>query len=247
MMDNGGTVETYALVEQELCRIPDVTAARIVADSTGRPVEVHILASPAKAAKQIVRDVQSVAMATFGLDLDRRIISVVQLDTMPAPGGVAPPEPGAADPPDVALTNGHRAPPPAPVATHRIVVDGVTAVRNGMDCSVQVALRREDDLAVGVTEGLVVSGSAQRLVASATLSALRQFEPAASRAEVETAILVRVGERMVAVASVVFLVPPYEEVVSGSAMVRSAGGEYDATARAVLDATNRRLAQLASP
>src|SRR5437773_10958720 len=46
----------------------------------GRPTEVHILASPEKHAKQVVRDIQSVAMASFGLDLDRRLISVVQLE-----------------------------------------------------------------------------------------------------------------------------------------------------------------------
>src|SRR5919112_1665700 len=69
-------------VEAALVRIPEVTAARIVADATGRIVEVHILSLPHKHAKQVVRDVQSVAMATFGLDLDRRIVSVVQLDAV---------------------------------------------------------------------------------------------------------------------------------------------------------------------
>src|SRR2546421_11056716 len=67
-------------VEKELCRLPEVNAARIVEDEIGRPVEVHILASRDKHAKQIVRDVQSVAMATFGLELDRRLVSVVQLE-----------------------------------------------------------------------------------------------------------------------------------------------------------------------
>src|SRR5256885_16601009 len=62
----------YAEVERELCRIPEVTAARIVVNGDGRPTEVHVLASPDKHAKQVVRDIQSVAMATFGLTLDRR-------------------------------------------------------------------------------------------------------------------------------------------------------------------------------
>jgi hypothetical protein len=215
--------EDYQAVEKELCRIPDVSAARIVADASGRPVEVHILASPAKHAKQVVRDIQSVAMATFGLELDHRIISVVQLDGLPAVHG----ESSAPDEADVV----------------RIVVGGVTAVRHANHCSAQVALLRGDEQAVGVAEGLMVSGSELRLVASATLNALRQLEPAAVQADVETATLARLGDRMVAVASVVFLVPPYEEVVAGSAIVRIAG-EHDAMVRAVLDATNRRLVQL---
>ena len=66
-------------VEAELCRLPDVTAVRLVADPIGRPLEVHVLAHAGKPAKQIVRDVQSVALASFGLEFDRRIVSVVQL------------------------------------------------------------------------------------------------------------------------------------------------------------------------
>ena len=69
-------------LEQELCRVAEITAARVVADDQGVISEVHILSLPNKHAKQVVRDVQSVAMATFGLDLDRRIVSVVQLDAV---------------------------------------------------------------------------------------------------------------------------------------------------------------------
>ncbi len=66
-------------VEREICRLPDVSIARLVADPDGRVVEVHVVAVPGKHPKQIVRDVQSISLASFGLDLDRRIISVVQL------------------------------------------------------------------------------------------------------------------------------------------------------------------------
>src|SRR5688500_13010697 len=69
-------------LEQELCRIPDITAARVVTDDSGDPVEIHVLSLPSKHPKQVVRDVQSVAVARFGLELDHRLISVVQLDTV---------------------------------------------------------------------------------------------------------------------------------------------------------------------
>src|SRR5438067_995582 len=77
-------------IEKELCRLPAVNAARIVADDIGRPKELHILAGPGKSPKQIARDVQSVAMATFGMELDHRIISVVQLDQAHADAVLAP-------------------------------------------------------------------------------------------------------------------------------------------------------------
>jgi hypothetical protein len=228
-------------VERELVRIPEVTAARIVADDQGNPVEVHILASPEKHAKQVVRDVQSVAMASFGLDLDRRLISVVQLDG----GGnghssmTAPDTAGAAS--ATSPSNGH-----SPIdldAGHRITVERVIAVRDGLQCDVEVSLRRGSDTATGQAGGSMATSAVLRSVAQATLGALRELVPAAARADLESAVIVTLGDRAVAVTSIVILVPPYEEVVSGSAVVRMAG-DHDAMARAVLDATNRRLPQL---
>ena len=95
MDGDGGEVQHEALdpieaeiieLERELCRLPEVSAARIVADRVGRPTEIHILAHGSKHPKQVVRDVQSVALASFGIEVDRRIVSVVQLGGQP--GGV---------------------------------------------------------------------------------------------------------------------------------------------------------------
>lgn len=208
-------------VERELCRLPEVNAARIVEDEIGRPVEVHILASRSKHAKQIVRDVQSVAMAEYGLDLDRRLISVVQLE-----GGAG----------DEHVTS-------EPVGSTRVSIEGITAEKQGMRSLVRVTLSRDDVHATGTAEGSIASSTRHRLVAHATLEALRQLVPAAEATDVDTAAVVRVGQRDVAVASVVFVMPPAEDVISGSALVRE-GGEQDAMVRAVLDATNRRLTRL---
>lgn len=223
-LDGGTDLE---VLERELQRVPEITAARIVADSTGVITEVHILSLPTKHAKQVVRDVQSVAMARFGLDLDRRIVSVVQLD------GVATSSVVTADD----LDDDDSQP------LGRITVEGVTAVRSGMQCTAQVVLTRGNEKATGVTEGLGATGTTLRLVAQATVSALRQLEPAATKADVETATIVHLGDRRVAITNVVVAVPPYEEIIAGSAIVHAAG-DLDAVARAVLDATNRRLPHL---
>ena len=285
-------------LERELCRIPEVTAARVVAGPTGAIEEVHILSLPLKHAKQVVRDVQSVAMATFGLDLDRRIVSVVQLDappgarvagapaepvvepatepgaeqepapatpaaapeslaTTPATTRAAAPEPppppplpgGIVDPTlaalagalDVSMAAPHHAPTNG--ADTRINVDTVMATRSSHQATAEVVLSRGNDLSTGTAEGIGATNSVLRLVAQATISALRLLEPAAAWADVEAAMVVTLGSRQVALTTVVLVVPPYEEVCAGSAVVRSAG-ELDAVARAVLDATNRRLPQL---
>jgi hypothetical protein len=82
-----------------------------------------------------------------------------------------------------------------------------------------------------------------RLVAQATLDALRQLEPMAETLDVDSALVVRVGGVDVAVVTVIFVLPPEEQIISGSSIVRQ-NNEADAIARAILDATNRRMMML---
>jgi hypothetical protein len=207
-------------VEREICRLPDVTIARLVGEPDGRVSEVHIVAHAGKHPKQIVRDVQSIALASFGLELDRRVISVVQL--------------------------GGRALDERFTAEIRPSIVAITAEANGLRSLVRVTLAREDDEAVGFAEGSIATTARHRLVAGATVDALRQLEPAAECVDVDHAQIVRVGAHDIAVVTVVFVVPPSEQLVSGSAIVRPQQ-EADAVARAVLDATNRRLAYVNVP
>jgi hypothetical protein len=161
------------------------------------------------------RDVQSIALAVRPR-LDRRIISVVQL------GG---------DAFDHESATGFRS-----------SVVAITAEPNGFDRSC-VTLGRDDEESVGFAEGSVATTARHRLVATATVDALRQLEPAAECIDVDHAQILRVGAHDIAVVTVVFVLPPSEQLVSGSAIVRPQQ-EADAVARAVLDATNRRLAYI---
>lgn len=220
MPDEQVTTETDLRdVETEICRLPDVIAARIVAADGGRPVEVHVLAQTGKHPKQVVRDVQSVALASFGLEIDRRIVSVVQLG------------PNGSDLPDAS-------PPP----TLRARVTSIETQVAGTRSSIRVAISLGDDEAVGFDEGSAAASARARLVASATLDALRQLEPAAECLDVAAAEVVRVGTDDVAVVTLVSLDPPNEQRLAGSAIVSQQVD--DATVRAVLDATNRRLPYL---
>lgn len=245
----------FGEVERALCRIPEVSAARIVVDGAQQPVEVHILASPEKHAKQLVRDIQSVAMVSFGLDIDRRVISVVQLEGLGELGNNHEPPDGRARDSDANADRREVVAAPVSAArngitTHsglaRVIVDHVRTLGTRMECTAEVTLRRNGESASGAATGLQTTGNSIRLVAQATLWALQTFEPAANRAHVEAATIITLSERRLAIAVVTLLDPPHEEVLTGSATVRAAG-ELDATARAVLDAVNRRLLQRELP
>jgi hypothetical protein len=205
-------------VEREICRLPDVSITRLVAEPNGRVSEVHVVARPGKHPKQIARDVQSIALASFGLELDRRIISVVQL------GG------------DVLDSQIF-------AAYLRPSVIAITAEANGLRSLVRVTLGREEEEAVGFAEGSIATTARHRLVAVATVDALRQLEPAAECIDIDSVQIVRIDANDIAVVTVVFVMPPSEQLVSGSAIVRPQQ-EADAVARAVLDATNRRIAYI---
>jgi hypothetical protein len=223
------------------------------------PCEVHVLATPAKPAKQVVRDVQSVAMATFNLDLDRRIVSVVQLDSASGLGSARAPGPRdetaaggdhILEEEAAAVRQGGVGPATRPAAgphgSPRIGLSGVTVGRDGFRTTVEVTLSWQGIKAVGWEAGSASRVAIRRQVALATLAALRQLDPAAERLDVETATVSLMGDREVAATTLVVLSPPHEEVLAGMAVV-GATGPADAMARAVLDAVNRRLGVLQRP
>ncbi len=219
--DPSGSEAELRELEDELCRLGGVLAVRVVGDRNGRPIEVHVLADQSKPAKQTVRDVRAVAQTMFGLELDHRIVSVAQLDS--APEHVA----------DIATT---------PLAA-RARVGRVSFEAQGVRADVRVVLVDGDLEYAGYAEGSVAAVARPQLVALATLDAVRQSDSAAEAIHVLSADITRVGPTRVAVVSVVYVEPPIELFVSGSAVVRQ--DRDDAVARAVLDATNRRLGRTA--
>lgn len=219
----GGVLELQVL-EEELCRLSGVLAVRVVGDRIGRPIEVHVLADNSKPAKQTVRDVRSVAQTVFGLELDHRIVSVAQFDTNES---------------DESPTQS------APARTEtRVRVESVRFDSQGVRATAQVVLAAGEQQQSGFAEGSVAAIGRPQLIAAATLDALRQVEPAADAVHLSAADIARVGKNRIAVVTVVWVEPPLELPMSGSAVVRR--DRDDAIARALLDAVNRRISRLES-
>ena len=209
-------------LEEELCRLGGVLAVRVVGDRVGRPIEVHVLADNSKPAKQTVRDVRSVAQTVFGLELDHRIVSVAQFDANDTDEEVARSD---------AVRN-----------ETRVRVGSVRFDSEGVRATVQVVLATGEQEQSGYAEGSVAAIGRPQLVAAAALDALRQLESAADAVHLSAAEVTRIGGNRIAVVTVVWVEPPLELPMSGSAVVRS--DRDDAIARALLDAVNRRLSRL---
>lgn len=204
-------------LEQALTQIQGVRAASVVTGPDARPTEIHVLAGGGKPAKQLVRDVQSLAMAKYDLDIDHRIVSVVQLDAEDL--SVVTTEPGGPEAPRPAMTT-------VQLRTTRGETEATVAVTLG------------DHTFEGSATGPGTASARPRIVARATLEAVREL--LGSPAEIEHATIAHVGSHSVAVCVVAVVVPRVgEQLLTGSALVRD--DEADAAARCVLDALNRRL------
>ena len=218
------TLRLLPELEDALRHLPGVKAASVVTGPDAVPTEVHVLAAPGKAAKQVVRDVQSLALARYDIDIDHRIVSVVQIgdDEVRA---VVPPDQQEED--DSADT---------------VVRPSISAVmvRSGSgETQASVTLTIGEQSFEGNSQGPAGQSHRPRLVALATLEAVAEL--LGQPCEVESAAIVATGSREVALSVLTLLVPRTgEQVLTGAAVVR--GDEADAVVRSVLAALNRQLA-----
>lgn len=230
------TLRLLPELEDSLRQIPGVKAASVVTGPDAVPTEVHVLAAPGKPAKQIVRDVQSMSLARYDIDIDHRIVSVVQIGEEEVRAGESP----RIGQSDAAVGAGEAEDAAAePEAAPRPAIAAIM-VRSGKgETEASVTLAAGDQLFEGRSHGPAGQSHRARLVAIATLDAVTEL--LGQPCEVETAAIVATGAREVALTVLTMTLPRTgEQILTGCAVVR--GDEADAVARSVLAALNRQLA-----
>jgi hypothetical protein len=195
--------------EREIGSLPEVRAVRVVATNAGRITEIHLIAEGGKSPKQLVRDVQTLAQAKYGLEVDHRTVSVVQFS-----GEV----------------------PVAPEAPPRLSALSWSTESGRATC--RVRLEAGEETTLGEASGPATSVGRARLTAQATTQALSSFGGGRPVADVAEVTFVDVGAHRVAMSVLVLASADGEEtIVVGSALVR--GDEHEAMVRAILDAFAR--------
>jgi hypothetical protein len=201
-------------LEENLTRMDSVDAARVVHQGS-TITELHVIAASDKPAKQVVRDVQSLAMARFGVAIDHRVISVVQIS-----------------PHQLDIASGARA-----------ELKRIGESPNGTRTTIEVTLRHEDEEHTGSATGPAVISARHRLVGEATINAIEQTFPTMPPIALDAISITPVGQNDVVVAVVVSASSRgTEDINVGSAAVQT--DPDDATVKAVLNALNRRLGSL---
>ncbi len=179
-------------LEEVLCQVPSVDAVRVVGH--GKQIdEVHVVASTSKPAKQIVRDIQSLALASYGVTLDRRLISVVQINDGTAIGG------------------------------DRIEIIDVSERVDGTGAQITVALGLGANQALGTASGSSAQMVRGRLIGEATISALSQMIPHGPAMALASLEVVTLSGRPIAVSQVVLVDAGQEHVYVGSAVADEDG------------------------
>jgi hypothetical protein len=213
----------FSQLEDELRRVPGIKNARVAGEDA--PTEIHIIASPQRSPKQLVRDVQSLASAGFGIPIDHRIVSVVQLE-------------------DEDLTASSRTEPPAPPAMlsgDRPVLERVALLTKAGKAWVNVVLRWADG---GTTQAVSTAETTRDARAHAAVTtALRALDPALKQRRatvvVNNVVLQIIGGNEIVLVQGTYTVDGVPTQVTGSAIV------YDdvstAAVHAALHAVNRRL------
>ena len=131
------------------------------------------------------------AMAQYDIDLDHRIVSVVQIEDEAGDEASAPSDfSEVSDPPVVASEEVLD----EIEAQARPVITEIGVRSTGAEIEVEVRLELDDDTFVGIERGAAAASARARLVASATISALDELlgVPAA----VESAAVVETGNAL---------------------------------------------------
>ena len=174
--------------QEKIGRIEGVEAVRVVTGN-GQISEIHVLARRTKAPKQVVRDVQSLGQALFGEEIDRRVVSVVQLSDSDLEGGLRP-----------------------------ALID-VAETLDGSRAEVTVSLRWQDEILTGSARGAAASSTRARQIAEATLEAVRQGIHREAALAVSSMDVPLLGNKKVAIAQVVVVTEATERMLIGCAYV----------------------------
>lgn len=237
-------------LQEELQRIPAVQSARVIGND--QPSEIHIVATGERSAKQLVRDVQSLSAAGFGMTIDHRIVSIVQLEDRRDGGSVDELEPALGSDDDTESDAGAEDVPEAPFprdawgpeAGERPMLERIVQANAAGSGWVKVALQWPPG---DITEGVGVSGASRearaRGAAAALLQALRpRLEPRGARIDVEHVVLHRMGAAETVVVRATFYGRGGSSPLVGVALLHDDAAS--ATVRALLHAVNRKLEEL---
>ncbi|MGD8627685.1 MAG: hypothetical protein PVH52_01255 [bacterium] len=206
-------------IRQAVCELPDVDDCQIEFDKSGAISAIHVLSRTRRPPKQIVRDIESVLQARFGIAIDHRKVSVAKVPARPEP-----------------VADSH----PARAVRPRLVSVSVSIGEGRGSCT--VVLERGGLQVDGEATGVAVGPGTLRLIANATFRALERLVSEAITFDLLDVVRLKAGDRdtLLVLANYV----SNGDVRSLAGCVQYEGNEQEAVVHATLDACNRIVEML---
>lgn len=189
------TKEVINSMEELINRVQSVISSRVVAENN-QIAEIHVLADNSRNAKQIARDVQSVLMAEFKVDVNYKIISVAQIET-----------------------NGRL------FNDERIAFTNLTFINDGVNLEVTVMLTKGSEIYEGTYKGVNTERNKNRIIVNATLECVSKILPDDHNLILEDVDIYSFAKKRIAVVAVTHATPQNEELLVGSSIVKKDDGE----------------------
>jgi hypothetical protein len=203
-----------AKIEQLVSQVRGVLAVRVVRDDQGQIDELHVVGSPGRSAKQMVRDVESLLYVRGGVRLDHRKISLVQI----AESAIQP-------------------------AMVRVLLLEIAQIDADQAPAVAVTLGMGEQRVQGVGRARPDhDNSAERLAGYAAIHALDQLIGPRGQLRIENLQRQPFGPLEVYLSHLSLTTDEGIETLLGISVVRD--DELASVVRAILDAVNRRLQRL---
>jgi len=189
----------FVSFEDVITKIQGVTHSKVVYNDE-EVEEVHIIANTIRSPKQIVRDIESALLAIFDYRIDRKLISIAQIDTGETK------------------------------SIKRIRYEGISLEVKDNNVRCEVRLTMDDDVYMSTETAIGTSINRRRVVAKATVSAVEEMIGQVSAFDVEDIVINSIRDISYVTVIVNMINDIVEEVLIGTAIVRNDTNEAIAKA-----------------
>lgn len=181
----------YKLMENDIERIESVLSCRFVIDND-EIKEIHIVSNGIKSQKQISRDVQSVLIAKYDLNIDYKKISIAEL-------------------PIVEVAN----------KVSRLKIEKISFEDNGKKATVKTTLSNESDIYESSLSGINTSRNIDRMLVKSVLNSVENALDVEDRFILEDIKNVNLSSDSVIVVVIVYIIDDQEKRICGSSLVEN--------------------------
>lgn len=184
-------IRGYEMMEKDIERIESVLSCRFVRDN-GEIKEIHIVSNGTRSPKQISRDIQSVLIATYDLNVDYKKISIAEL-------------PGV----DIEKKEDR-------LKIHRILFED-----NGKKATVMVNLSDEAQVYGATITGINTNRNIDRMLVKAVLECVEKAQGSEDRFILDDVKSVNLSSDGVIVVVLVYIVDEVEKYLCGSSLIEN--------------------------